>query len=295
MAFRGPNLGDVVERSHALGPPAPTALIENDDTISLLVVGGGSSITILRYDGIVTLQGTIIAGGGSNLIPNSLLYDPVSDLWVLVGDDSGVGKGFIYTSGDSGATWVQRTTTTSANYVDGLKSIAVNSPGFFVAIEGQATGTDSFTSPDGINWTKNDNIGPAPGEILYGARVRYDSSTGYFALVTEFDDKKAYISSNGTTWVAVSPWDNDAVIHTVIDFQIFGGAWVIVSNTVPTKPHIYLSVDQGQTWDKLGSVPIIVSGSANFPPTAFKNLNGLALIASGNLADTVAFTRGSTA
>lgn len=295
MLFSGPNLGEVVDKSHTIGIDFPAHHIANDDTNTLIVADppGGGSASVLQYNGsVVTLKGTI-SSVTEDFTKGDFIYDPISDLWVIVGDNST--KGIIFTSGDSGANWVQRTTTTSANYVDGLKSIAVSSSGFFVAVEGHSTGTDSFTSPDGINWTKHDNIGPTPSEIIHGNNITYDASTGYFILVTEDTDQKTFISSNGTTWVAMSDWGGDTLDHTVINVRAFNGAWVIVSRTTPSKSHMYLSVDQGQSWEKLGNVPIIQSGSTLYPPTAFEHVNGLALIASGNLSDTVHFTRGLTA
>jgi hypothetical protein len=298
MAFSGPNLGLVYNKTHALGVNFPAYIMTNNDTITLFASngpGGGGTISVLQYDGTsVSLKHNYL-GATEDISNGDFVYDSVNDIWVMVGNNSTPAEGLILTSSDDGTSWQPRTTTASANYVDGLKSIAVSSSGFFVAVEGHATGTDSFTSPDGINWTKHDNIGPTPGEIIHGTRITYDVSTGYFILVTQDTDQKTFISSNGTTWTKVTEWGGDALDHTVINVQAFNGAWVIVSRTTPSQSHIYLSVDQGQSWEQLGEVPIIESASTLFPPTAFENVNGLGLIAVGNLSDTVHFARCLTA
>lgn len=305
--FAGSNLGDPRRETYGLGENAPVLLMANNDSVTLwvahILLGGPSSI--LQYDGSpvspVSLRSTIPIGGVDFYYfdKGDFIYEPVNDVWVLVGNDGTLVRAAIFTSNDDGTTMTLRTTAISANYVDGLHAVAASTSGDIVAIEGHSTGTDAFKSVNGgVDWTLYNNIGP-----MYGSKIRFDAVRNQFVIVTENIDRQCYVSNNGVVWSAVTPWWGTPGVstygnHQIVDFRIFGMSWVLVTRNLSAPvnaPSMFLTTDGGNTWTYLGTVPVIGTGLTERQPTAFANLNGMGLVASGDLTSLVHFTKSFTA
>ena len=204
--------------------------------------------------GVVTLRSSNLTT--DDFTGGDFIYSPYHDLWVWTADDIGV-KGKIWTSGDDGTTVSAQTTAVTANYVSGPHSIAVSgvaggTAGTFVAIEGSAGATDSYTSTDGVTWTGNDAIG-----MVDGAEVRYCHVNGLFAIVCGGTTRQVWTSSDGLSWSNVGTWN--PIIRpsqTVIDFAIQAGVWVVVSREAVTlRDFAWASFDAGVTWECVAELP----------------------------------------
>lgn len=267
---------DVQDVSFGVGGANPVTLMENTDTDLLLVTDSpGGNAAVLRYvAGATSLQYTF---ANDVFFFSSFKYDASSGLWILVGDELST-KATIWTSGDLGASWTQRTTSASTNYIDGLASVAGNPSGLLVAIEGQSTGTDSFVSLDGINWTLYDDLG-----FLNGAKVHYDETTGYFIIASEATTPETHISSNGTSWTKVTNWATFGTSWKVINAQSVGGLWVIIANLLfpSIRTYAFVSSDQGQSWETIGMLPGTEVATL-FKAQAFKRLGNVLVVGIGN-------------
>ncbi len=124
--------------------------------------------------------------------------------------------------------------------------------GFVIAGQDPEGGLFSWFSSDGRAWAAS-NL-PA---VEAGRAVMTAADAGWVALTAESPGESAasarvWTSSDGLDWSEVQPssappaWDGDAGAHLAVR----GDTWMLAPTSGPLDPTVWVSVDQGVTWDE---------------------------------------------
>jgi hypothetical protein len=149
-------------------------------------------------------------------------------------------QGGIYTSQDSGATWVRRSATgyQVAGSADGRKLVVAN-----------ANGTIETSINGGVTWSVLTNIGGA------GAIVCSADASRVFAAATRHDDEPSGTLYSSLDWGTT--WKELLTIHTKIVWTSLAssadGRNLMAAGNIPNHitadiGPLYVSEDYGETW-----------------------------------------------
>ena len=147
-----------------------------------------------------------------------------------------------------------------------------------------ATGTQVFTSPDGVTWTER---GMATGPNHSAAGVDWDATRGLFVCFQQHFaspfDFEIWTSPDGITWTESSVGPAGLLCN---DFSVFNGDWVATLDDVSSggPSGQIASFDGGATWwlgrasmpsNHISSSPLIIGSKLVSSPQQLMTFNGL--------------------
>jgi len=150
--------------------------------------------------------------------------------WVAVGYD------YLFTS-ENGSTWTKRTIPADTHPID-VAYKATSTAYFTVVTDGSTVSYPSninhriMTSPDGATWTRVEaDTFTSQYEML---SIVYDtSSSKWVAMSSLLGTTGAYVSSDATTWTAITGYSSNYQKDTRVVFNATAGYSVIFSNAEP--------------------------------------------------------------
>lgn len=175
-----------------------------------------------------------------DISPQGLIYE--NSIYVCAGISTDDDSTLIYSSIDNGETW-------SIGTFDAIlggfsaESIAWNGSVFCaIAMDDDGGVAESYTSSDGITWTKND-LPTTWVELLneIGGGLVWDGSVFIF-----MSDKFVMTSADGITWSETNPKTNSLAL--VWGCKSVGGVTIFVGDEGSSTNTASISTDSGATW-----------------------------------------------